>query len=180
MGISIARWAALAPQISYWAASALFETLLYFGLLLQYRVIPKEEDAPKKNQVSKLTVVRYMVLNQTFTTILLFLVADYIPMKSYAELPTFETLFADSQNPVLRKWAAKLVHFAFLAARQFVAVVVMDSWQFWCHFTLHKVPWLYRERSQILPYLPLPPPPPRYEGKLLNSCLNRKHPLCPS
>lgn len=154
MGLSIAKWAALAPQISYWVTSAFFESLSYFGLFEQYRVIPQEEDAPKKNQVSKSTVLKYMVTNQALTTIALFLVADYIPMKSYADLPTFEGLFVGIRNPFLQKWAPVLVRIAHLALRQLVAVVVLDTWQFWGHFMMHKIPWLYRELPRAVYYVP--------------------------
>lgn len=161
MGISLAKWAALAPQISYWLVSAFFETLEYFDLYHQYRVIPFEEDALKKNQVSKLAVLKYMVINSTLTTVGLFLLADYVPMKPYAALPTFEGLFAGStviQSPAAQAWASTLVRWGYLAARQFMACLVMDSWQFWCHYTMHRVPWLYRESSLFSSFVPLPCP----------------------
>lgn len=148
MALSLAQWAALSPQITYWVTCAFFETLIYFNLFSQYRVFLPE--TKPKNIVSKFVVLRYMICNHLLTSLFLLLVVDQIPSNPFSALPTFATLFEGTlieKHSMSKKWAPQLVRIAYLASRQFIALVVVDSWQFWCHFTMHKVTWLYREFS---------------------------------
>lgn len=148
MGLSVAQLVALSPPISYWTTSLFYETVSYFGLFPQYRVMPREDDnAPAKNQVSKRVVLRYMALHSLLATFGIFLVAEHVPMKSFAELPTFETtlMLKGFQSSALQNWGPLLLRICHLAARQLVTIIIMDGWLFWCHLAMHKNPWLYRE-----------------------------------
>lgn len=61
---------------------------------------------------------------------------------------------------------------AYLAARQFLALIILDSWVFWTHYLEHTVPWLYRKFNLL-------PDTHTHTRNLCSYCSNRQHPLCP-
>ncbi len=157
--LTIAQWAALSPAISYWTVASSYEVTVILDLFPQYRVLPSEEER-KKNTVSKGDVVRYMLMYHVVSSTLLLLTANGPPTlvqgtTAFGTLPRFRASLIHTvgiQNDVLLAGVSWTLRASFLALKQLIALVVLDTYNFWGHYTLHKVPWLYRmSSSQKIP-----------------------------
>ncbi|CAA6659770.1 unnamed protein product [Spirodela intermedia] len=110
------------PVAVYWLHSGLYE--VYAAALEKYRLHPMKEDA--RNRVSKLDVVRGVLLQQALqTAISLFLFK----------------LTGEGIKPAEEPGTCSLVS----TTRQFfVTAVVMDPWQYLMHHQMHRSLFLYK------------------------------------
>ncbi|KAL8310572.1 hypothetical protein RB597_010421 [Gaeumannomyces tritici] len=105
------------PLTVHWVVALVYETFDAFGLFQRYRLLQPDEFS--KNKVTKLEVVRGVLVNQAIRSI--------------------EDTKAIVQSPALT-W---LAYSAVTVARIFAALFVYDTWQFWVHLALH-MRWAYK------------------------------------
>ncbi|PSR85061.1 Sphinganine C4-monooxygenase [Actinidia chinensis var. chinensis] len=132
-GVSDEILGTIAPILVYWLYSGIYILLGYFE---NYRLHSKK-DEDDKNLVSKVTVVKGVLLQQTVQAIVAILL--------------FTVTGNDSE-------AAMVQHSVFVLLRQFfVAMLVLDTWQYFMHRYMHHNKFLYRHiHSQhhrlVVPY----------------------------
>lgn len=162
-GMTAAHWAALSPILSYWIVSGFYEFLDTFDLFSQYRIRPSDEEC-KRNLAKKSDVMNHVLLVHAAQTAMALVMAEMLPPSPdhegrFGSLSYFYSVSAGlltswniSQDTVgfvdttllAGSWLARI---CYLAARQFLALVVLDTWVFWGHYLEHKNPWLYRKHS---------------------------------
>ncbi|KAF9281296.1 hypothetical protein BGZ68_006730 [Mortierella alpina] len=151
--ISDQSLALLLPVAVYWAYSLLFHWISAkeFPWLEKYRIHDKEEET--RNKVSLPEVIRAVIVQQLLQTALGFLVvlADDSEVTFDDELAQsrYQQWIAIFLSPVLTQAAIQrmaYVCYYFLEplARFFVAMAVLDTWQYFLHRLFHVVPFLYR------------------------------------
>ncbi|OAY50001.1 sphinganine C4-monooxygenase 1 [Manihot esculenta] len=122
------------PIILYWVYSGLYLGLGYFE---NYRLHSKQ-DEDVKNLVSKTTVVKGVILQQSIQAVVAILLF---------------TVTADDSQAAINQRTSLMV-----LARQFVmAMLVLDTWQYFMHRYMHHNKFLYRHiHSQhhrlVVPY----------------------------
>ncbi|XP_057509592.1 sphinganine C4-monooxygenase 1 [Actinidia eriantha] len=133
-GVSDEILGTFAPILVYWLYSGIYILLGYFE---NYRLHSKK-DEDDKNLVSKVTVVKGVLLQQTVQAIVAILL--------------FTVTGNDSE-------AAMVQHSSFfvLVRQFFVAMLVLDTWQYFMHRYMHHNKFLYRHiHSQhhrlVVPY----------------------------
>jgi hypothetical protein len=65
---------------------------------------------------------------------------------SSQQIGQFLVLYSQPSNEQIVDFGATklalIARMAYLAARQFLAPIILDSWVFWTHYLEHTVPWL--------------------------------------
>lgn len=154
--ITAEQWAASAQAISYWVVCAFYELIDYIGLCPQYRIRPSDEES-RKNTVSRDTVFRHMVVYHITTSITIFLQYKIIPPGverdgDFGTMQWLQKYLADTvpilPERLLLRGLVWILRLSYLLIRQFLALVILDTWVFWGHYVLHKNPWLYRKYQQ--------------------------------
>ncbi|KAL4806488.1 hypothetical protein BDV18DRAFT_159662 [Aspergillus unguis] len=152
VSLTEAHLSALIPILAFWVSATAYEVIDHYNLLPQYR-LPVASQTQKKEKKespfnpSKSQVIRHVLFLHSIQ-ILLEVGVDCLGIGVGEE---GEEEKAWSLNSIWRyqhstddSLRSTLSHGAVLLARQLLALIVIDTWVFWMHYTMHKVPWLYR------------------------------------
>ncbi|KAK4118949.1 hypothetical protein N657DRAFT_627638 [Parathielavia appendiculata] len=154
---TLVQWVAPSPAVAYWAASAFYNAIDALGLFAQHRIRPSDEEC-KKNLATRAAVFRHMVIYHAVATSFLLVAGEMFPppVEKQGGAGTLEWFYfvleklfgwqAESSMAYCCSWALRA---AYLVARQFLALVILDTWVFWCHYFEHQVPWLYRNIHSV-------------------------------
>ncbi|KAK4450477.1 hypothetical protein QBC34DRAFT_424629 [Podospora aff. communis PSN243] len=157
LGMTLAHWVALSPAIAYFGTAFFYDAVDALGLFPQHRIRPSDEEC-KKNLTSRSHVFRHMVVYHAIGTALLLVGGEMSPPPvakpgSVGTLEWFAVVLKaafewerDSSAVYYWSW---ILRAAYLAARQFAALVFLDTWVFWCHYFEHQIPWLYRKIHSV-------------------------------
>jgi sphinganine C4-monooxygenase len=147
-----AEFSVVAPLVVHWALALVYECFDTFGLFQQYKLLQPEEY--RKNKVTKLEVVRGVLVNQVIILIVgLVGLAVEPEMDSQTLSDPFgitqtvlnnlvDSNYMVRQSPVLTSLAYATV----VVARMVAAMFVYDTWQYWVHLVLH-MKWAYRKST---------------------------------
>ncbi|KAF9947042.1 hypothetical protein BGZ70_002905 [Mortierella alpina] len=151
--ISDQSLALILPVVVYWAYSLLLHWLSTkeFPWLEKYRIHDKEDEM--RNKVSLPEVVRAVIMQQLLQTVLGFLVVitnhSEVAFDDELAQSRYQQWMASLLSPVLNETTIQLM--AYIAyqyiessARFFVAMAVLDTWQYFLHRLFHVVPFLYK------------------------------------
>src|SRR5271168_3716215 len=163
--LTSAQWVAVTPVLSYWMASAFYEFIDAFDFFPQHRIHPTAEEC-KKNLAKRSYVLRHVLIMHLVQLIAGFALAKFQAPETAAEggfgsfswfsqqIGQFLVLYSQPSNEQIVDFGATklalIARMAYLAARQFLALIILDSWVFWTHYLEHTVPWLYR-KFNLLP-----------------------------
>ncbi|KAL8283029.1 hypothetical protein RB597_010421 [Gaeumannomyces tritici] len=136
------------PLTVHWVVALVYETFDAFGLFQRYRLLQPDEFS--KNKVTKLEVVRGVLVNQAIIIVVGWIglalepgLNDQRPADPFGitqeAIRSIEDTKAIVQSPALT-W---LAYSAVTVARIFAALFVYDTWQFWVHLALH-MRWAYK------------------------------------
>ncbi|RPB03366.1 hypothetical protein L873DRAFT_1864279 [Choiromyces venosus 120613-1] len=132
------------PIAAYWVLSLFFHFLDVHDLLASYRLHTPAE-VLKRNHVSRREVVRDVIVQQIIQTIVGLAIGVSEPEEmiggEWWEIMGLYSKF-------MGDWRYKLVEVAYWylipAARFWVAIFIMDTWQYFLHRLMHEVKWLYK------------------------------------
>ncbi|PUU83880.1 fatty acid hydroxylase superfamily-domain-containing protein [Tuber borchii] len=132
------------PIAAYWALSLFFHFLDVHDLLSSYRLHTPEE-VLKRNHVTRREVVKDVIVQQVIQTIVGLAIGVSEPEEmiggEWWEIMGLYSKF-------MGDWRYKLVEIAYWyllpAARFWVAIFIMDTWQYFLHRLMHEIPWLYK------------------------------------
>ena len=162
--MTAAHWSALSPVITYWIVSGFYELLDSLDLFSQYRIRPSDEEC-KRNLASRSSVMKHVILMHGAQTAVALVVAGISPLGSsyegqFGSITYFHSVLAG----LLSTWKIQsvtsgyvdsllfvgswLLRISYLAIRQFLALLILDTWVFWGHYLEHTNRWLYRKYSQ--------------------------------
>jgi sphinganine C4-monooxygenase len=149
----------ISPIAIYWAHSLTYHVFDEFQLFQKYKLMPTEEEG--KNRASKYEVVKHILIYHSFLLTIGYVALGFEPEDSQLDDPLgitswlLRVLAAEALSmrhfPVVRNIGYVLV----LGVRLGMAMVVYDTWQYWVHYFLHIIPWIY---STLPPPLLIPPP----------------------
>lgn len=164
-GFNDAQLTAVIPVAAYWLYATFYEVLDYFDFFPEYRQLPSEEE--RSRNVPTRTHVLKHVLFLHVSQLLMGFAVDYFGVGDvgaqttawwgdiiWSYYPKQSTGLWDLST-LLSKMTTLAVYGSYLIARQFLALAVIDTWVFWLHYGMHKIPWLYRKRlcrGFTLPY----------------------------
>ncbi|KAG0039486.1 hypothetical protein BGZ82_007996 [Podila clonocystis] len=156
--ISDQSLALILPIVVYWAYSLLFHwvSIKEFPWLEKYRIHDKEEET--RNRVSLPDVIKAVIVQQVLQTALGFIVVvaddsemvfdDELSLARYqlwigSAVSLLGMSSIVSQSAIA---AAAYVCYFYLEslARFFVAMSILDTWQYFLHRLFHNVPYLYK------------------------------------
>lgn len=150
-----AQVATIAPPLVFWADSLIFHAFDELKLFQKYKLIP-EEEAQKRNIATKYEVVKSVLIQHTIQMSLGLLALRWEPKEPPLDDPLGITAWllqwlindnpAAQQSPIV----SGLFYFAILLARQVVAFIVYDTWQFWVHWFGHVNTWAYRTWHSLI------------------------------
>ncbi|KAK0623892.1 hypothetical protein B0T14DRAFT_190928 [Immersiella caudata] len=157
LGMTLVQWVALSPAVAYFGTAFFYDAVDALGLFPQHRIRPSDEEC-KKNLASRSAVFRHMVLYHAIGTAFLLVAGEISPppvakQGGVGTLEWFsaalETLFGWQGGSDVNNYSSWVLRVAYLLARQFAALVILDTWVFWCHYFEHQVPWLYRKIHSV-------------------------------
>ncbi|GJJ77650.1 sphinganine C4-monooxygenase [Entomortierella parvispora] len=156
--ISDQSLALLLPVIVYWAYSLLFHwaSLKEFAWMEKYRIHDKEEET--RNRVSLPDVIKAVIVQQVLQTALGFIVVvaddsemvfdDELSLARYQQWINLGVTAAGLQGVVSQTIIASMAHLCYFylesIVRFWVAMAVLDTWQYFLHRLFHNVPYLYK------------------------------------
>lgn len=190
LGMNDATAAVVVPIIAYWALSLFYETASYFNWFAAHRAHPTSEEK-RRNLVTRWQTFVNVVMNHAIQLIFSFAVIHISgpteAAPSWGQLGSLEyfglaiqkSFPAVSRTPKVLWIAAQSLRWAWLVFRQLVAFFAFDTWEYWVHYTLHVVPWLYR-RSAPPSRVTRPRKRSRLQLVLISDVvLSREHSLSP-
>ncbi|KAF1990144.1 hypothetical protein K402DRAFT_371157 [Aulographum hederae CBS 113979] len=149
MGISDAKWAVVSPAVTYWGMCAFYEIVERLDLFRKHRIYPSEEEC-KRNLAKKGDVIRHVLTYNAIQAGILLVVSEMLPAKVAVEgffgTRTYFTTPGYNIFLFTLPWLARL---AYLALKQFVALVVIDTWVFWGHYIEHQNRWVYKKVHSV-------------------------------
>lgn len=166
----------IVPFLSYWLASALFHFLDVSNWLVRYRIHDSAE-VSSRNRATQFEVVRSVILQQAIQTALGYFWLSAVPerpdhaaaMRAFASaLSSFLGVFfpttSDKQAYPLfglsrdaSPWLAYLLYWYLIPAAQLLlAMVVLDTWQYFLHRGMHINKFLYKHIHSVHHRLTVP------------------------
>ncbi|KAI1309992.1 hypothetical protein EDD11_003910 [Mortierella claussenii] len=150
--------ALLLPVIVYWVYSLFFHwiSIQEFPWLEKYRIHDKEEET--RNRVSLSEVIKAVIIQQALQTALGFIVVvaddsemifdDELSLARYHKWINFVIASAGLQSVISPANIATMAHVCYYylesLVRFFVAMSILDTWQYFLHRLFHNVPYLYK------------------------------------
>ncbi len=147
--------ATIAPPLVFWVDSLIFHAFDEFKLFQRYKLIP-EEEAQRRNIATKYEVVTSVLMQHAIQMSLGLLALRWEPMEPPLDDPLGLTAWfmkwLINDNPAARESPiiSGFLYFAILLARQMVAFIVYDTWQFWVHWFGHVNSWAYRKWQSFI------------------------------
>ncbi|OAQ27522.1 hypothetical protein K457DRAFT_139451 [Linnemannia elongata AG-77] len=156
--ISDQSLALLLPLIVYWSYSLFFHwiSLQEYPWFEKYRIHDKEEET--RNRVSLPEVIKAVIVQQVLQTALGFIVVvaddsdmifdDEASLAKYQMWISSLITLAGLQTVFTQATIQTMAHIAYYyletAARFFLAMSFLDTWQYFLHRLFHNVPYLYK------------------------------------
>ncbi|GMM27435.1 sphingosine hydroxylase [Martiniozyma asiatica (nom. inval.)] len=146
-GVPDAVLALALPIVAYWGYSLVYHVIDQYELFEQYRIHPTEEQL-SLNRVTFHVVLRDVLFQhiiQTITGLSLFHF-EPMPMSGFEQ---FELWDLRHNSIFIPQWIPTwLIYtwywYGYSLLKITLAFLIIDTWQFWLHRTMHKYPWLYR------------------------------------
>lgn len=138
--------AIIAPVVMYWTYATFFHIIDVYELAEKYRIHPSEEEV-SRNKVTLRAVVQDVILQHIIQSIVAYCVYRLDPVVTTGhELYTMWTLRHSSFMPSFVSDSAIYIGYTYLwpATRVFIALTLIDSWQYWLHRIMHTNKALYR------------------------------------
>ncbi|KAH8677798.1 hypothetical protein BX600DRAFT_506804 [Xylariales sp. PMI_506] len=150
--MTIARWAALTPSLSYAVASCFYELIGPLGWFQKYRR-ELADKGTKKNSVSQAVVLRHVIVYHIVLSSTALVLNEFFPSPTECKdsIGSFEKFcqsiiqFAELEDQTIIGVLSYLARLAYLVQRQFFSLVIMDTWTFWVHYLMHKNKWFFRK-----------------------------------
>ncbi|WQF80924.1 Putative fatty acid hydroxylase [Colletotrichum destructivum] len=137
------------PLAIHWAVALMYESFDAFGLFQQYRLL--QPDEYRKNKVTKLEVVRGVLVNQAIIVVVGWIglalepgLNDQKPGDPFGITQEAVRAITDSKDVAQSPVLTSLAHSILAAARIVAALFVYDTWQYWVHLALH-MRWAYSQ-----------------------------------
>ncbi|KAG0344156.1 hypothetical protein BG004_004691 [Podila humilis] len=156
--ISDQSLALILPIVVYWAYSLFFHwiSLKEFPWIEKYRIHDKEEET--RNKVSLPEVIKAVIVQQVLQTALGFIVVvaddsemvfdDALGLTRYQFWISSALSLLGMQSLVSQSTIASAAHVCYFylesLVRFFVAMSILDTWQYFLHRLFHNVPYLYK------------------------------------
>lgn len=144
-----AEIALIAPVVVFWTLSLIFHLFDEFKLFQNYKLMTEEK--AQKNIATRSEVVRTVLLHHAIQlgTGLLTLPWEHTNPKpdDIFGVTSFISKWLIEDNPTMQQHPAlaSLLYISIFISRQVVALLVMDTWQFWVHYFMHVNTWTYRK-----------------------------------
>ncbi|KAG0672316.1 hypothetical protein C6P40_001182 [Pichia californica] len=143
-GISDSIIALAAPIFAYWIYSIYFHIIDVYQLLEQYRIHPSEEQL-SKNKVTLLVVIRDVIFQHIIQTI------TGLIVNLFESPPTtgFENFTIWNWRQNLPSFIPTILIYLFYwygisIIKILISFLIIDTWQFFLHKTMHQNKFLYR------------------------------------
>jgi sphinganine C4-monooxygenase len=134
------------PIIAYWAYSGVFHFLdmQTWPFLDKYRIHPAEEIL-KRNKATRLEVVRDVLIQQLGQVIVQVLVFTFEPPETVPNHSLQVQKLLNSRLGLPNLASAEICYWVLIPLlKQLVAIIVLDSWEYWIHRFMHMSKFLYR------------------------------------
>ncbi|KAF8441140.1 fatty acid hydroxylase superfamily-domain-containing protein, partial [Terfezia claveryi] len=137
----------IGPIIAYWALSITFEIFDYFDLFAQYRIHTPVE-VKMRNRVGKKEVAWWVFIQQVlqmgFAYFLSYLEGE--EMTGFEQKEQYEMYLrvVGTSGDWRMDLASVLYWYIVPAMRLWIALFILDTWQYFLHRLMHTVPTLYR------------------------------------
>ncbi|KAF9885056.1 hypothetical protein FE257_000787 [Aspergillus nanangensis] len=147
------QWLSIAPIAVFWVTVGLYEAFDALQLFADRQLQPTKEEI-SRNRVKKVVVFRSIIWVHLMQLILGLLSAYYDPWvaprsgsfgtKAYfnARLGLWATEYRLGEAMIAQ--VASIPWGVYLCSRQLAGFIIMDTYIYWLHVLMHKVPWLYR------------------------------------
>lgn len=133
-----------APVIAYWTYSIFFHIVDEYKLLEKYRIHPSEEQL-SKNRVTQAVVLRDVLFQHFIQSLTGYYVAKFDPIFTTGYENAFLWQIRQSLPGFIPTVLIYAGYWYFSSlAKIVVAFVIIDTWQFFLHKTMHENKWLYR------------------------------------
>lgn len=142
--ISDGKFALAAPVIAYWVYSMFFHIVDTYELFEKYRIHPSEE-VQQRNKASRLEVLRevlfqHMIQTATGFSVLYF---DPVPVSGFEKTAMWN--WRQVTPTFIPSVFIKFIYLYGLSMLKiFIGFVIVDTWQYWLHRTMHINKTLYR------------------------------------
>ncbi|AET38690.1 sphingosine hydroxylase Ecym_3191 [Eremothecium cymbalariae DBVPG len=144
-GITDGTLSLLAPVAAYWLFSGLFHLIDTFKLAEKYRIHPSKE-VESRNKVSRLGVLVQVLIQHVIQTVTGLVMVYFDP----EPVTGFENYQLWSWRQALPKWIPNYViylgyQYGISLLKLLIGFFIIDSWQFWLHYTMHMNKTLYKK-----------------------------------
>ncbi|KAI3406776.2 SUR2 [Candida oxycetoniae] len=144
-GIPDGILALIAPIVAYWTYSSFFHIVDVYELAEKYRIHPSEDEL-KRNKVTLHEVVRDVILQHVIQTVagLTVYYFDATPQTGFE----FYTMWQLKHNYLPSFVPDFVVYYGYMYGWSFLrlclAILIIDTWQYWLHRLMHVNKALYR------------------------------------